>query len=73
MSRTQFGLTTMAVEIAAVRSKNEFFEVPFSPKRSLLKIKIKIFQKFYLLSKQWVMNKEQQKIAKFSTQNCPLI
>jgi len=30
MSRTNFGLTTSPVEIAAVRSKNEFLEVPFS-------------------------------------------
>jgi hypothetical protein len=29
MSRTNFGLTTPPEEIAAVRSKNEFFEVPF--------------------------------------------
>jgi len=28
MSRTKFGLTTPPVEIAAVRSKNEFLEVP---------------------------------------------
>jgi hypothetical protein len=28
MSRTNFGLTTPPVEIAAVRSKNEFLEVP---------------------------------------------
>jgi hypothetical protein len=28
MSRTNFGLTTPLVEIAAVRSKNEFLEVP---------------------------------------------
>ena len=28
MSRTKFGLTTPLEEIAAVRSKNEFFEVP---------------------------------------------
>jgi len=28
MSRTNFGLTTPSVEIAAVRSKNEFLEVP---------------------------------------------
>ena len=28
MSRTKFGLTTPPEEIAAVRSKNEFFEVP---------------------------------------------
>ncbi|MCP4262893.1 MAG: hypothetical protein GY774_36090 [Planctomycetes bacterium] len=28
MSRTDFGLTTLPVEIAAVRSKNEFLEVP---------------------------------------------
>jgi hypothetical protein len=28
MSRTQFGLTTQPVKIAAVCSKNEFFEVP---------------------------------------------
>ena len=27
-SRTKFGLTTPQVEIAAVRSKNEFLEVP---------------------------------------------
>ena len=30
MSRTQFGLTTPPAEIAAVRSKNEFLEVPLS-------------------------------------------
>jgi hypothetical protein len=30
MSRTNFGLTTPPEEIAAVRSKNEFFEVPLS-------------------------------------------
>ncbi len=35
MSRTHLGLTTPTAEIAAVRSKNEFFEVPFSQKRSL--------------------------------------
>ena len=28
MSRTNFGLTTLPEEIVAVRSKNEFFEVP---------------------------------------------
>jgi hypothetical protein len=28
MSRTNFGLTTPPMEIAAVRSKNEFLEVP---------------------------------------------
>jgi hypothetical protein len=28
MSRTNFGLTTPPAEIAAVRSKNELFEVP---------------------------------------------
>ncbi len=28
MSRTNFGLTTKLEEIAAVRSKNEFLEVP---------------------------------------------
>ena len=28
ISRTKFGLTTQPVEIAAVRSKNEFLEVP---------------------------------------------
>jgi hypothetical protein len=28
MSRMNFGLTTPSVEIAAVRSKNEFLEVP---------------------------------------------
>ncbi len=28
MSRTKFGLTTPPEEIAAVRSKNEFLEVP---------------------------------------------
>jgi hypothetical protein len=28
MSRTNFGLTTPTEEIAAVRSKNEFLEVP---------------------------------------------
>jgi hypothetical protein len=28
MSRTNFGLTTSPAEIAAVRSKNEFLEVP---------------------------------------------
>ena len=28
MSRTHFGLTTQPEEIAAVRSKNEFLEVP---------------------------------------------
>jgi hypothetical protein len=28
MSRTNFGLTTPPVEIAAVRSKNEYLEVP---------------------------------------------
>ena len=28
MSRTYFGLTTPPVEIVAVRSKNEFLEVP---------------------------------------------
>ncbi len=28
MSRTKFGLTTQPEEIAAVRSKNEFLEVP---------------------------------------------
>ncbi len=28
MSRTHFGLTTPPAEIAAVRSKNEFLEVP---------------------------------------------
>jgi hypothetical protein len=32
ISRTHFGLTTPAVEIAAIRSKNEFFEVPFIKK-----------------------------------------
>ena len=30
MSRTKFGLTTPPEEIAAVRSKNEFLEVPLS-------------------------------------------
>ena len=30
MSRTHFGLTTMPVEISAVRSKNEFLEVPLN-------------------------------------------
>ena len=30
MSRTKFGLTTQTEEIAAVRSKNEFLEVPLS-------------------------------------------
>jgi hypothetical protein len=30
MSRTNFGLTTPPEEIAAVRSKNEFLEVPYS-------------------------------------------
>jgi hypothetical protein len=30
MSRTNFGLTTPLVEIAAVRSKNEFLAVPIS-------------------------------------------
>ncbi len=30
MSRTNFGLTTLPVEIAAVRSKNEFLEVPIT-------------------------------------------
>jgi hypothetical protein len=30
MSRTNFGLTTPPEEIAAVRSKNEFLEVPIS-------------------------------------------
>jgi len=30
MSRTQFGLTTPPAEIAAVRSKNEFLEVPLN-------------------------------------------
>jgi hypothetical protein len=34
ISRTYFGLTTPSMEIAAVRSKNEFFEVPFVKKRS---------------------------------------
>ncbi len=29
MSRTQFGLITPPAEISAVRSKNEFLEVPF--------------------------------------------
>ena len=29
MSRTNFGLTAQPVEIAAVRSKNEFLEVPY--------------------------------------------
>jgi hypothetical protein len=29
MSRTKFGLTTLTEEIAAVRSKNEFLEVPW--------------------------------------------
>ena len=28
MSRTQFGLTTPPADIAAVRSKNEFLQVP---------------------------------------------
>ena len=28
ISRTKFGLTTLLAEIAAVHSKNEFFEVP---------------------------------------------
>ncbi len=32
MSRTNFGLTTPLVEIAAVRSKNEFLEVPITKK-----------------------------------------
>jgi hypothetical protein len=49
ISRTLFGLTTPPEEIAAVRSKNEFLEVPFSPKRSHLKTKIKYFKNFYLL------------------------
>jgi len=30
MSRTNFGLTTLPEEIAAVRSKNEFLEVPYT-------------------------------------------
>ena len=30
MSRTHFGLTTSPEEIAAVRSKNEFLEVPLT-------------------------------------------
>ena len=30
ISRTNFGLTTPPVEIAAGRSKNEFFEVPYN-------------------------------------------
>ena len=30
MSRTHFGLTTLPAEISAVRSKNEFLEVPIS-------------------------------------------
>jgi hypothetical protein len=34
MSRTKFGLTTPPVEIAAVRSKNEFLEVPISSARN---------------------------------------
>jgi formylglycine-generating enzyme required for sulfatase activity len=36
MSRTNFGLTTPPEEIAAVRSKNEFLEVPISRKKSTL-------------------------------------
>ncbi len=32
MSRTHFGLTTPLEEIAAVRSKNEFLEVPLGLK-----------------------------------------
>ncbi|MBW7991668.1 MAG: hypothetical protein FVQ84_16865 [Planctomycetes bacterium] len=35
MSRTHFGLTTPPGEIAAVRSKNEFLEVPISSKVGL--------------------------------------
>jgi hypothetical protein len=30
MSRTKFGLTTPPAEIVAVRSKNEFLEVPIN-------------------------------------------
>jgi hypothetical protein len=30
MSRTNFGLITLPAEIAAVRSKNEFLEVPIT-------------------------------------------
>jgi len=35
MSRTNFGLTMPPEEIAAVRSKNEFLEVPISRKQSM--------------------------------------
>ena len=34
MSRTNFGLTTPTEEIAAVRSKNEFLEVPIRINKS---------------------------------------
>jgi hypothetical protein len=37
MSRTIFGLTTPPVEIAAVRSKNEFLEGPLFIRSVLLK------------------------------------
>ncbi len=36
MSRTHFGLTTQPEEIAAVRSKNEFLEVPLIHSHNLL-------------------------------------
>jgi hypothetical protein len=35
MSRTHFGLTTPPEEIVAVRSKNEFLEVPRNMKRGV--------------------------------------
>ncbi len=37
MSRTKFGLTTPPEEIVAVRSKNEFLEVPIRKKRRQMK------------------------------------
>jgi hypothetical protein len=35
MSRTHFGLTTPPEEVTAVRSKNEFLEVPFIVRKTL--------------------------------------
>jgi hypothetical protein len=46
MLRTKFGLTTPPVEIAAVRSKNEFFEVPLIPAKGYYVIRNTVYSEF---------------------------
>ena len=50
MSRANFGLTTPSAEIAAVRSKNEFLEAPYSSNKAI-KAQRRCLQPNFILTK----------------------